>query len=205
MRGTTPIWKRALDLAFVAATAPVVVPVAVAIAVAVRLTSRGPVLFRQERAGLDGVPYTALKFRTMLDGDNPLIPAADRITGVGRILRRTSLDELPQLLNVVRGEMSVVGPRPMLVAQAALCDPDQRRRFQTLPGLTGWAQINGRNALRWADRIELDAWYVEHRSLALDLRIMARTPLAMAGGDGVEGHPTDDPFVARLAEATPDA
>ena len=205
MPGTAPTWKRALDLAFVAVTAPVVVPVAVALAAAVAISSRGPILFRQERAGLHGRPYTALKFRTMLDGDNPLIPADDRITRVGRVLRRTSLDELPQLLNVVRGEMSVVGPRPMLTAQAEVCDSDQRRRFDTLPGLTGWAQINGRNSLPWAERIALDIWYVDHRTPLLDLRIMVRTPLAMASGAGVEGHPADDPFVTRLASEQSDA
>ncbi|MEM7286935.1 MAG: sugar transferase [Actinomycetota bacterium] len=205
MAGTTPIWKRAIDLGFVALTAPIVVPVALAIAIAVALTSRGPVLFRQERAGHLGEPYTTLKFRTMLDGDNPLIPSDDRITAVGRVLRRTSLDELPQLINVLRGEMSVVGPRPMLVAQAAVCDEAQRRRFDSLPGLTGWAQINGRNSLAWAERIDLDTWYVDNRSPLLDLRIMVRTPLAMASGDGIDGHPVDDPFVARLTQDASDA
>ncbi len=205
MPGTAPIWKRTIDLGFVVVTAPVVIPVALALAAAIGLTSRGPILFRQERAGLHGEPYTALKFRTMLDGDNPLIPSDDRITRIGRVLRRTSLDELPQLLNVVRGEMSVVGPRPMLTAQAAVCDTAQRRRFETLPGLTGWAQINGRNSLPWAERIELDTWYVDHRSPILDLRIMVRTPVAMASGAGVEGHPADDPFVAGIASGGPDA
>lgn len=186
--------QRVLDLMVVAVAAIVVVPVCALCAVAVALTSRGPVLFRQQRVGRGGRPFDVLKFRTMLDGDNPLVPADDRITSVGRLLRRLSLDELPQLLNVVRGEMSVVGPRPTLAYQVARYDDRQLQRLCVRPGLTGLAQVRGRNALSWAARIDLDLEYVAHRSAWLDLRILARTPVALLGGSGVEGHDPDDPL-----------
>jgi len=183
-----------LDLVIVAVAAVVVVPVAAVCALAVALTSRGPVLFRQARVGRGAEPFEVLKFRTMLDGDNPLIPADDRITSVGRVLRRLSLDELPQLWNVVRGEMSVVGPRPTLAYQVARYDDRQRRRLCVRPGLTGLAQVRGRNALSWAERIDLDLEYVARRSFWLDLRILVATPAALLGGAGVEGHDPDDPL-----------
>jgi lipopolysaccharide/colanic/teichoic acid biosynthesis glycosyltransferase len=186
--------QRVLDLVIVAVAAVVVVPVAVVCAVAVAVTSRGPVLFRQTRVGRGAVPFEVLKFRTMLDGDNPLIPADDRITPVGRVLRRLSLDELPQLWNVVRGDMSVVGPRPTLAYQVARYDDRQRRRLCVRPGLTGLAQVRGRNALSWADRIDLDLEYVAHRSVWMDLRVLVATPAALLGGSGVEGHDPDDPL-----------
>lgn len=186
--------QRVLDLVIVAVAAVVVVPVAVVCALAVALTSRGPVLFRQSRVGRGAVPFEVLKFRTMLDGDNPLIPDDDRITSVGRVLRRLSLDELPQLWNVVRGEMSIVGPRPTLAYQVARYDERQRRRLCVRPGLTGLAQVRGRNALSWADRIDLDLEYVARRSFWLDLRILLATPVALLGGSGVEGHDPDDPL-----------
>lgn len=189
--------QRVLDLALVAVVAIVVVPVCAVCAAAVALTSSGPVLFRQQRIGWRGRPFDVLKFRTMVDGDNPLIPDDARITAVGRVLRRLSLDELPQLLNVVRGEMSVVGPRPTLAYQVARYDERQLGRLCVRPGLTGLAQVRGRNALSWSERIDLDLEYVQRRSLWLDLRILLATPVALVGGSGVQGHDPEDP-IARL-------
>ena len=185
--------------------AVVAVPVAAVGAVcalAVRLTSPGPVLFRQERIGLDGVPFTVLKFRTMIDAPNPIFPDASRITSAGRILRRLSLDELPQLVNVARGDMSVVGPRPTLAYQVERYDDRQRHRLDVRPGLTGLAQVSGRNALSWGDRIDLDLEYVERQSVRLDLSIILRTAKALIAGEGVEGHPTDDPLAAHGSDPT---
>lgn len=194
--------KRLTDVLILAIVGLPAAFIGAAAALAVRLTSAGPVLFRQERVGLDGHTFECLKFRSMVHGDNPLIPADDRITSAGRWLRRLSLDELPQLINVARGEMSVVGPRPMLPFQADRCDDEQRRRFDVRPGLTGWAQVNGRNALSWPDRIALDVDYVQNQSIMMDMRIIAATATAILSGDGVEGHDAHDPFVTR---AEPDA
>ena len=177
--------KRALDLAVASAVAVVASPLLAGIAAAIKLDDRGPIFFRQERIGLHGRPFRIVKFRT-LAGAPPqepidyLISAADpRITGVGRFLRRWSLDELPQLWNVLRGEMSIVGPRPTLHYQVEQYDDFQRRRLEVRPGVTGWAQVSGRNELPWPERIELDVWYVENRSLWLDLRILAATPATL--------------------------
>jgi lipopolysaccharide/colanic/teichoic acid biosynthesis glycosyltransferase len=174
--------KRALDVGLGASVGAVVSPLLAGIAIAIKLESRGPVFFRQERVGRHGRPFRILKFRTLADdvparapGDY-LIAASDaRITRVGAFLRRWSLDELPQLWNVLRGDMSIVGPRPTLHYQVEQYDDFQRRRLEVLPGVTGWAQIAGRNALSWPERIKLDVWYVDHRSLALDLRILLAT------------------------------
>jgi lipopolysaccharide/colanic/teichoic acid biosynthesis glycosyltransferase len=185
--------QRVLDLALVAVVSlPVLVVVAVC-ALAVRRT--GPVFFRQERIGRDGLPFELIKFRTMLVGDNPLVPDATRITGAGRILRRFSLDELPQLWNVVRGDMSIVGPRPTLRYQVERYDERQRQRLCVRPGLTGLAQVRGRNSLSWTQRIDFDLEYVRRRSLLVDLRIIAATPRALLSGSGVAGHDPDDPLV----------
>ena len=143
---------------------------------------------------MNGEPFEVLKFRTMLDGPNPIFPDATRITRVGRILRRLSLDELPQLINVARGEMSVVGPRPTLAYQVERYDEHQLRRLAVRPGLTGRAQVSGRNSLPWAERIDLDVEYVESQSPVEDLRLVLRTVTTILTGDGVEGHPTDDPL-----------
>lgn len=196
---------RGLDVVVLALVAVPALVVGAACAVAIKLTSSGPVLFRQERVGRDGVPFVAVKFRSMLVGDNPLVPDDDRITSAGRILRRTSLDELPQLLNVARGEMSIVGPRPTLAEQVALYDDRQRQRLAVKPGLTGLAQIRGRNELRWAERIEHDLEYVQTRSLWLDLRILVATVRVVLTGEGVEGHPEDDPFLHGLSVQRPSA
>lgn len=188
--------KRLLDLAVLIATALPAATLGLLCAVGVRLTSPGPVFFRQERIGMDGRRFRVWKFRTMVDADNPVFPDATLITPVGRVLRRLSLDELPQLLNVAAGEMSIVGPRPTLAYQVERYDERQRRRLAVRPGLTGLAQVSGRNALSWGDRIEFDITYVETQSFAEDLRIIARTFSTMITGKGVEGHPTDDPLAA---------
>jgi lipopolysaccharide/colanic/teichoic acid biosynthesis glycosyltransferase len=157
-------------------------------ALAVRLEDGGPVLYRQRRVGKDGAEFELLKIRTMVTGAESLgagfaVDQGDaRITRTGRVLRRLSVDELPQLWNVLRGDMSVIGPRPTLAYQVERYTPRQRRRLEVKPGLTGWAQVHGRAALPWDDRIELDVWYVEHRSPRVDLKILWRTPLALFGG-----------------------
>jgi len=174
--------KRAFDLVVLAVLAIPAAIIGVGCAIAVKATSKGPVLFTQERVGRDSHAFTVLKFRTMVAGENPIFPDASRITSAGRWLRRLSLDELPQLVNVGRGEMSIVGPRPTLRYQVERYDERQRHRLDVRPGLTGWAQIHGRAELPWADRIELDVWYVEHRSPRVDLKILLRTPRALFGG-----------------------
>ena len=163
-------------------------PALAAAALAIKLEDRGPVLYRQVRVGLGGADFELLKLRTMVvgaerQGAGFAVDRGDpRITRVGRVLRRLSLDELPQLWNVLRGEMSLVGPRPTLRYQVEQYTPRQRRRLDVKPGVTGWAQIHGRARLPWAERIELDLWYVEHRTPLLDLKILARTPFALFGG-----------------------
>jgi lipopolysaccharide/colanic/teichoic acid biosynthesis glycosyltransferase len=157
-------------------------------ALAIKLDDRGPVLYRQRRVGRDGTEFELVKLRTMVVGAEKqgagwAVNRGDpRITRVGRVLRRLSLDELPQLWNVVRGDMSLIGPRPTLKYQVDRYTDHQRRRLDVKPGITGWAQIHGRAALPWEERIELDVWYVEHRSPRVDLKILLRTPLALFGG-----------------------
>jgi lipopolysaccharide/colanic/teichoic acid biosynthesis glycosyltransferase len=165
-------------------------------AAAVAFSSRGPVFFRQERVGMNGVPFIVWKFRTMVDEDNPIFPDAMRITPAGAILRRFSLDELPQLINVAVGDMSIVGPRPTLAYQVERYDDHQRRRLAVRPGLTGLAQVSGRNSLVWSNRIDFDVAYVETQGPLTDLRLIVRTATTIVTGDGVEGHPGDDPLAA---------
>jgi lipopolysaccharide/colanic/teichoic acid biosynthesis glycosyltransferase len=173
--------KRGLDIAIASSVSVVASPLLAAIAIAIKVETAGPVFFRQERVGRHGRAFEILKFRTLRVGPvrdpaDYLISASDqRITRVGAFLRRWSLDELPQLWNVIRGEMSIVGPRPTLGYQVEQYDDFQRRRLEVPPGVTGWAQVSGRNALTWPERIQLDVWYVDHRSLWLDLRILAAT------------------------------
>ena len=193
-RGRPYRGTRLVDLAVLAVVALPAAVLGAICAVAVRLTSPGPVLFRQERVGMGGAPFEMLKFRSMRTGVNPVFPDADRITPVGRILRRTSLDELPNLINVARGEMSVVGPRPTLAYQVERYDDRQRTRLVVRPGLTGLAQINGRNELTWPERIEFDLEYVDRQSALLDLRILVSTVGVLLTGSGVEGHQVDDPL-----------
>ena len=180
--------NRAADAALAGTALLVAAPVLALAALAIKLEDGGPVLYRQVRVGKDGVDFELLKLRTMVVGAESMgagisVDVGDsRITRTGRMLRKLSLDELPQLWNVVRGEMSVIGPRPTLRYQVEQYDERQRHRLDVRPGITGWAQINGRATLPWADRIELDVWYVEHRSPRLDARILARTPLALFRG-----------------------
>jgi lipopolysaccharide/colanic/teichoic acid biosynthesis glycosyltransferase len=180
--------NRAADVAIAGGALVVASPLLALAALAVKLEDGGPVLYRQTRVGRDGVDFELLKLRTMVVGAETIgaglaVNRGDsRITRAGRLLRKLSLDELPQLWNVVRGEMSVIGPRPTLRYQVEQYDDRQRHRLDVRPGITGWAQVNGRATLPWADRIELDVWYVEHRSPLLDLRILARTPFALFGG-----------------------
>jgi lipopolysaccharide/colanic/teichoic acid biosynthesis glycosyltransferase len=168
-------------------------PIILVAALAIKLTSRGPVIYRQQRAGKDGRAFEVLKLRTMRMGADPVgvgtpvLEGDPRVTPVGRRLRRFSLDELPNLVNVLRGEMAIVGPRPTLPAQVEQYTPRQRRRLDVRPGLTGWAQVNGRAGIPWEERIELDVWYVDHRSALLDLRILARTLRLLASGHGLYG------------------
>jgi lipopolysaccharide/colanic/teichoic acid biosynthesis glycosyltransferase len=180
--------NRVFDIATSALGLAVTSPILAASAVAIKLEDGGPVLYRQVRVGKDGEDFELLKLRTMVVGAEKkgagyAVDKGDsRITRVGRVLRKTSVDELPQLWNVLRGEMSLIGPRPTLRYQVDTYTARQRRRLDVRPGLTGWAQVNGRATLPWADRIELDVWYVEHRSPLLDLKILLRTPFALFGG-----------------------
>jgi lipopolysaccharide/colanic/teichoic acid biosynthesis glycosyltransferase len=180
--------KRALDVAGAALVLALAGPLLALAALAVKLEDGGPAFYRQRRVGLNGAEFELLKLRTMVvgaerQGAGYAVNEGDpRITRSGRVLRRLSVDELPQLWNVLRGEMSLVGPRPTLAYQVERYTPRQRRRLEVKPGITGWAQVNGRAARPWDERIELDVWYVEHRSLWLDLKILARTPFALFGG-----------------------
>jgi lipopolysaccharide/colanic/teichoic acid biosynthesis glycosyltransferase len=180
--------NRAADVALGGAGLLVAAPFVALAALAIKVEDRGPILYKQQRVGKDGVDFEVLKLRTMVVGAERIgagfaVDKGDsRITKVGRLLRRASIDELPQLWNVVRGDMSVIGPRPTLRYQVERYDERQRRRLEIRPGLTGWAQIHGRASLPWEERIELDVWYVEHRSPLLDLKILLRTPLALFGG-----------------------
>jgi lipopolysaccharide/colanic/teichoic acid biosynthesis glycosyltransferase len=185
-----PRWA---DVALASLGLVVTSPIVLLASVAVKLDSRGPLLYRQRRVGREGTPFYLYKLRTMHPGADPVgvgtpvLEGDPRVTRVGRILRRFSLDELPNLVNVIRGEMAVVGPRPPLEAQVELYTPHQRRRLQVKPGLTGWAQVNGRAGIPWEQRIEFDVWYVEHRSAGLDLRILARTARLLLTGHGLYG------------------
>jgi lipopolysaccharide/colanic/teichoic acid biosynthesis glycosyltransferase len=180
--------NRTLDVALAGVGIAVTSPLLLAAAVAIRLEDGGAVFYRQTRVGKDGADFELLKLRTMVvgaerQGAGYAVNAGDsRITRVGALLRRTSLDELPQLLNVLRGDMSLIGPRPTLRYQVERYTERQLRRLEVKPGITGWAQIHGRAALPWDERIELDVWYVEHRSPLVDLKILLRTPLALLGG-----------------------
>jgi lipopolysaccharide/colanic/teichoic acid biosynthesis glycosyltransferase len=182
-----------VDVAFAGLGLAVASPLLIVAGAAIRLTSRGPVIYRQRRVGRGGEPFDLYKLRTMRMGADPVgvgtpvLPDDPRVTGIGRVLRRFSLDEIPNLVNVLRGEMAIVGPRPTLVAQVELYTAQQRRRLEVKPGLTGWAQVNGRAGIPWEERIELDVWYVDHRSLGLDLRILARTLRLLLTGHGLYG------------------
>ncbi|HKP54380.1 MAG TPA: sugar transferase [Chloroflexia bacterium] len=182
--------KRLIDIGISALVLIILAPVMAIIAAAVRLTMGSPVLFRQRRPGLHGRPFTLVKFRTMevrRSAEGGLLPDGERLTRLGRFLRSTSLDELPQLINVLRGEMSLVGPRPLLIQYLARYNDEQMRRHEVRPGVTGWAQVNGRNALSWEEKFKLDVWYVDHRSLMLDLKILGMTVRKIVRREGISG------------------
>ncbi len=182
---------RAADLLLATLALLVLSPFLLAAAIAIKLGSRGPVIYRQRRVGRDGAEFEMWKLRTMVEGSDPVgygtVVTRDdpRVTRAGRFLRRTSLDEVPNLVNVLRGEMAIVGPRPTIPAQVDDYTPHQNRRHQVLPGITGWAQVQGRAGIPWEERIELDVWYVEHRSPALDTRILAKTVRLVLSGQGL--------------------
>ena len=170
--------KRVLDLVLAVPVLVLLLPVLALVATLVHIRLGSPALFRQQRPGLHGRPFTLFKFRTMTDArdaQGQLRPDAERLTPLGRFLRSTSLDELPEFLNVVKGDMSLVGPRPLMMQYLDRYTPEQMRRHEVKPGITGWAQVNGRNAITWEQKFALDVWYVDHRSLGLDLKILALT------------------------------
>jgi sugar transferase EpsL len=180
--------KRLFDLAFSTVVLLIVWPMLLIVGLLVRLTLGSPVFFRQQRLGLRGQPFTLLKFRTMTearDTRGDLLSDAKRLTAFGRFLRATSLDELPELFNVLRGDMSLVGPRPLLMEYLDRYTPEQARRQDVLPGITGWAQVHGRNALSWEEKFTLDGWYIEHQSLWLDLKIIALTVWKILKREGI--------------------
>ena len=199
-----PLSKRLFDLLLTALGLECIIsPLLLALAFSVWLVHGSPVLFRQKRPGYRSQPFMNIKFRTMTekrDAQGKLLPDAERLTRLGRFLRSTSLDELPELFNVLRGEMSLVGPRPLLMQYLERYTPEQARRHDVLPGMTGWAQINGRNALTWEEKFRLDVWYVDHWSLGLDIKILLRTfwkvvtpgghqPVRACLGGGIHGQP----------------
>jgi lipopolysaccharide/colanic/teichoic acid biosynthesis glycosyltransferase len=195
-----PLAKRLFDLALTIPGALLISPLLAVLAVVVRWQLGSPVLFRQTRPGLQARPFTLYKFRTMneaRDGDGRLLSDEGRLTGLGRFLRSFSLDELPELVNVLRGEMSLVGPRPLLMAYLERYSPAQSRRHEVLPGMTGWAQVNGRNAITWEQKFALDVWYVDHWSLVLDVRILSLTLLKTLRREGIgpPGQATSDEFM----------
>lgn len=192
--------KRCLDLALTVPALLLLWPVFLLVALLVRINLGGPVLFRQTRPGLHGRPFEIVKFRTMRDAAGPdgrPLPDAERLTRFGRFLRAASLDELPELWNVLKGDMSLVGPRPLLMRYLERYTPRQARRHEVRPGITGWAQVHGRNAISWEEKFELDVWYVEHRSAMLDFRILWLTLVAVLRREGVNkpGHATTEEFM----------
>lgn len=197
------IGKRAFDLTMVIASLPIVLPLVVILALLTRFRFGLPVLFRQERLGLAGQPFIIRKFTTMTDSRDSagnLLPDAQRLTSTGRFMRATSLDELPELLNILRGEMSFVGPRPLHSRYGDRYTPHQFRRHEVLPGITGWAQVNGRNALSWEAKFDLDVWYVDHQSFWVDLKIIGRTILKLVSREGISqpGQATAEEFKGSL-------
>jgi lipopolysaccharide/colanic/teichoic acid biosynthesis glycosyltransferase len=194
------VTKRVFDRVVAATVLIAASPIMATAAVAIRATLGTPVLFRQKRPGRHGELFEFLKFRTMrdaVDRNGTPLPDADRLTPLGRFLRASSIDELPQLLNVLRGELSLVGPRPLLARYLPRYSPEQARRHDVLPGITGWAQIHGRNSCSWPEKLSYDVWYVDNWSLLLDLRILARTASAVLRRDGISspGHATMPEFM----------
>jgi lipopolysaccharide/colanic/teichoic acid biosynthesis glycosyltransferase len=195
-----PTRKRFFDLILTIPGLILLSPLIIIIAVLVRIKHGSPILFSQVRPGYHGKPFTLRKFRTMteaLDPQGKLLSDEARLTALGRFLRASSLDELPELLNVLKGEMSLVGPRPLLVQYLERYSAEQARRHDVLPGITGWAQINGRNAITWEDKFKLDIWYVDHWSLQLDIQILVQTFVKVIKREGISqpGHATAEEFM----------
>ncbi len=200
--------KKTLDRGLAVTLLVATSPILAAAAAAVRVTMGSPVFFRQTRPGRRGVPFRIVKMRTMTDARDAKgepLPDHERLTRLGRLLRSTSIDELPQLLNVLAGDLSLVGPRPLLMEYLPLYSEEQARRHEVLPGITGWAQVNGRNALDWQEKLALDVWYVENWSLLLDLRILAKTLVSVVRRKGIsaEGHATMQKFTGNGRIAPP--
>ena len=192
--------KRSFDAVVAAAGLAILSLPMLAIALAVRLRLGRPVFFMQLRPGRHGVPFRLIKFRTMdeaYDAKGELLPDEERLTRLGRFLRATSMDELPELWNVLRGDMSLVGPRPLLIEYLPLYTPEQARRHEVRPGLTGWAQVNGRNAITWEEKFAFDVWYVDHRSFLLDLKILGRTLIKVLSAEGIS--PADREIMERFS------
>lgn len=197
--------KRLMDLVLSTIALILLAPVLAVVATLVRIKLGSPILFRQRRAGLDGEPFTLFKFRTMTDArdaQGELLPDSKRLTRFGRFLRASSLDELPELINVLKCDMSLVGPRPLLMKYRDLYTPEQFRRHETRPGITGWAQVNGRNAVTWEQKFEMDVWYVDNLSFKLDLRIIGLTVLKLALREGISqaGHATAQEFKGSIGK-----
>jgi lipopolysaccharide/colanic/teichoic acid biosynthesis glycosyltransferase len=199
--------KRVVDVSVAAAALTLLAPVVLTIALAVRLGLGTPIFFVQERPGLHGVPFRMIKFRTMrdaVDAAGRSLPDGERLTRLGRFLRATSFDELPEFWHVLRGDMSLVGPRPLLMEYLPLYNAEQKRRHEVKPGITGWAQVNGRNALSWEEKFRLDVWYVDHASLWLDLKIIALTLWKIISREGIsqKGHATMPDFLGSQPRKT---
>jgi len=198
-----PPIKRIFDYVLIALFSPLLVPLLAVTALIVAVNLGRPVIFKQERAGFGGKPFTLYKFRSMSDArdkDGSLLPDEKRLTGFGKFLRASSLDELPELLNVLKGEMSLIGPRPLLVSYLPRYNADQARRHDVLPGITGWAQVNGRNNVSWEIKFELDVWYVDHWSVWLDIAILFKTVAKVVTREGVNqpGNATAEEFLGTL-------
>ena len=195
-----PRSKRILDLVITVPGLILISPLILILTVLVRVQHGSPVLFSQVRPGYQGKLFTLRKFRTMSDtrdSQGNLLPDEERLTPLGRFLRASSLDELPELINILKGEMSLIGPRPLLVQYLERYSPEQARRHEVLPGMTGWAQVNGRNAITWEDKFRLDVWYVDHWSLILDIKILGQTFIKVIKREGISqpGHATAEEFL----------
>jgi sugar transferase EpsL len=200
-----PRSKRILDLTLTLVGLPIFIPVMGAVALLVRIFHGKPVIFRQERPGYGAQLIPVFKFRTMTDArdmQGNLLPDGDRLTGLGRFLRASSLDELPELFNVLAGQMSIVGPRPLFKHYLERYSPQQARRHEVLPGITGWAQVNGRNAISWEQKFKLDVWYVDNWSLLLDIKIILASIAKVLKREGISqpGHATAEEFMGKAAD-----
>jgi lipopolysaccharide/colanic/teichoic acid biosynthesis glycosyltransferase len=202
---STPIVKRLLDIVLASLILIVLSPLMLIISILAAIQHGFPILFRQKRPGLNGKIFTIYKFRTMrdlFDEQGSPLPDSQRLTKLGRFLRSTSLDELPELFNIIKGEMSLVGPRPLLIAYLPLYNKEQARRHEVLPGLTGWAQVHGRNVLTWEEKFELDVWYVDHWTLWLDIKIIGMTIIKVLRREGISqpGQATAELFKGNLED-----